>query len=274
MPNLMMGLALLASIFTLALGAFVALYVLGSLGLYTLARNAELESPWMAWVPFARRYLLGELTGNKMWGFEGSKWVLSIVPLVLVILPLSYVGIGLSMIIGIVYTVYYYMVLFQLYKKYRPQSADLFIITSIIFEFLIPIYTFVIRNNKPVEQIQNQEELKSQELYQDSYKDQEELIENQPEGIELEQPLYEDVRRALAEINAQEQEEITVAALNDEEAADIENRIEEINAELENFVNSENTQEDYEIELVLPTQVEITEEELKDFGLDQESEED
>lgn len=156
MDNLIALGVLITLLVLVALAVLITLYVLGSLGLYSLAKGQKLEYPWLAWIPIARDYLLGELTGNKMWGLKGSKWVLALTPVLLFALDLTGIGIVLGLPLSIVYLVYFYMVLFQLFKKYRPANADLYLITSIIFNFMIPIWYFIIRNDHPkLEQPEN-----------------------------------------------------------------------------------------------------------------------
>lgn len=128
----------------LVLGAFVGLYVLYSLGLYTLAKNEGLESAWLAWIPVVNRYLIGELTGDETWGMGNSKWVLCLGPFLCALLAPVFIG----FILELAYIVYYFMTLYKLYEIYADKNKDLYIITSIIFRFLIPVWMFVIRNNE------------------------------------------------------------------------------------------------------------------------------
>ena len=39
----------------------LVLYILGSVGLYSMARNTGVRNPWFAWIPIARDFLLGSL---------------------------------------------------------------------------------------------------------------------------------------------------------------------------------------------------------------------
>lgn len=41
-----------------------AAYILKSFGMYTIARRQGRDNPWLAWIPFARTYLHGELAGR------------------------------------------------------------------------------------------------------------------------------------------------------------------------------------------------------------------
>lgn len=50
----------------LVVGLIFALvkYILKGIGMYTIAKREERDYPWLAFVPFARTYLQGELSGN------------------------------------------------------------------------------------------------------------------------------------------------------------------------------------------------------------------
>lgn len=134
---------------SLAIG--IVFYVLMALGFYTMAKNRGIDHAWFAWVPFLNLYLLGELTGNHAWGMP-SKWVLLLAPFVfgiLGIIPL--IGWIFSSIGSIVYAIYYWVVLYQLYKMYTPDRAVLYIVLSILFSTIAtPIIVFISRNKRPV----------------------------------------------------------------------------------------------------------------------------
>ena len=54
----------------------------------------------------------------------------------------------------IAYAVYYYAALYRLFKLYNADKAVLFLVLSIIFTFLGPIFLFTMRNNQPVEYLE------------------------------------------------------------------------------------------------------------------------
>lgn len=63
--ELFVGALLVYLIVFLGLMAFsLAEYIFGSFGLYTIAKRLGREYPWLAFIPFARTYLHGELAGN------------------------------------------------------------------------------------------------------------------------------------------------------------------------------------------------------------------
>lgn len=46
--------------------AWIVSYVLLSFGLYQAAQKRSIQFPWMAWVPFARYYLVGAMLHNEL----------------------------------------------------------------------------------------------------------------------------------------------------------------------------------------------------------------
>lgn len=259
MRSIMMGVIFLAVFFMIAIIISLALYLLESFGLYTLAKRKNLEYPWLAWLPIVKNYLLGELTGNEMWGLDGSKWILVFAPIVMIALSLTYFGFFLSLVLSLAFTVYYFMVLFKLFKEYQPKSADLFIITSILFPVLIPVYLFVIRNK-------NSEQLsESDKLYEKVYREEDKIEDKKDQTIEISNPVYQSVRDKLEEVN-----NIEINSVSNLEAEVYESEIDIINNKLENYINLIDIEkpileikdgypvdEENKIELVLEPEIEI-----------------
>lgn len=125
----------------------LAFYILSSLGLYKLAVRRYLEKPWLAWIPIANLYVLAKLVESlKIGDFE--------IPMLEMVLPLGALVCYLitsipviGFIISILYTILLLLVLYNLYKIYRPDSAVLWIILSIVFPFLIAVFIFIIRED-------------------------------------------------------------------------------------------------------------------------------
>lgn len=130
----------------------VVMYILLSLGLYNLAKNAGIENPWLAWIPIGNLYILGKLVRNVQLGSLEIPSLEIILPIASVAVPLL-AGIPvIGWILDIAYVVLLIIVLYRLYNMYRPQQATLWIILSILFCFIgMPaILIFVMRNDKPV----------------------------------------------------------------------------------------------------------------------------
>lgn len=126
----------------------IALYVLGSLGLYQMAKNRGLENPWLAWIPIGSQYLMCKMVEpfavgeTKVDNFAkvyliayAACFVGSMIPIVSI-----FAGIGLFVLSIVMYIVFY-----KLYMQYAPQNAVLFLVLSIVLA-ASPIILFILRN--------------------------------------------------------------------------------------------------------------------------------
>lgn len=144
----------------LALWGFIALiffivalvlYILASLGLYKLASNRRMENPWLAWVPIGNLYVLGKLIKTlKIDTFE--------IPSIELVLPIGSVVAAIlgnvpliGWIVSIAYLVLCILAFYKLYKMYRPQQAIMWLVLSIIFPFMGPIFIYIMRNDTLIE---------------------------------------------------------------------------------------------------------------------------
>lgn len=130
----------------------IVLYILASLGLYKMAMNAGIENPWLAWIPIANIYILARLIKTlRIADKEVPKleYVLPGGALAVAILG----GIPLiGTLLSLAYAILIFFALHKLFKMYRPQSATLWLILSIILSFMGPIFIFMMRNDRPVQQ--------------------------------------------------------------------------------------------------------------------------
>lgn len=246
---LFFGLAFMAALFMFIFLGAIALYVLESLGYYTLAKKRGLDEAWLAWIPVVNGYLLGELTGDEMWGMKGSKYVLSITPFVLFLLNITGIGMILGVPMMITYLVYYYMCLYRLYKLYKPDSADLYLVTSILFNFMDSIWIFVIRNNEPDLKALAGKPSPQEKMYQEAYKEIPEEKTGEALQAEPYQP-YSSVREALDNLDYESTPSIetvyempntqdaSISSLSDEEAAEIDERINSLKDSLDMYLNN------------------------------------
>lgn len=180
----------------------LAVYILNSIGLMTIAKNRGITHPWMAWIPYASVYLFGKLSDDinfckgkrtnhrklllgMLIGFEASFFV----GYLMVLLPpllaglvqagndISYyagggvmadssdlpiwaiivmlVGLAIMlvcMILAVVYSVFYYIALYNILNAYAPNMAVvILLLTILVFSPLSSIYLFAIRNRAPAE---------------------------------------------------------------------------------------------------------------------------
>ena len=53
-------------------GISIAIYVLGALGLYTIAKRRQINHPWLAWVPIASGWIIGSLSDQYRYVKHGQ----------------------------------------------------------------------------------------------------------------------------------------------------------------------------------------------------------
>jgi hypothetical protein len=127
----------------------IGLYVLQAYGLYTMAKRRGVENAWLAFIPVANLYIIGLLVGEVQVGSLNldSKLFLpigAVVSGVLSLIPL------IGFLVAIAFQVFYYMVLYKLYKAYNQENAVLYTVLSILFGGIaMPVIFFMIRNNEP-----------------------------------------------------------------------------------------------------------------------------
>lgn len=142
--------AIVASFFLIFLVVGVVIYVLGSIGLYTMAKNKRIENAWLAWIPIVQLYIMGKIIRTlKIGEYE--------IPQVEVVLPLIAVG-GtifspiplIGGLIGIVALIIELFALHKLFTIYRPDQAIVYLIISVVLPFMGPVFIFIMRNDEPV----------------------------------------------------------------------------------------------------------------------------
>ena len=129
----------------------IGLHLLGSYGLYRLALNQGIDNPWLAWIPVTNMYILGMIIGKMSvfkFKIESPEWVL----------PMIYLGAMFfsgdkffGPIAGLVLIIVNAFAINALFKKYKPESATIYTILSLIIVFIAPILIFTIRDNEPVQ---------------------------------------------------------------------------------------------------------------------------
>ena len=148
-------LAIMASFSLVFIIIAIIWYVFAAVGFYRMAKNRNLDYPWIAWIPICQNYLMGDLIGNKVWGFGYANWILVIGQIISSLIGsfgrnASGFALTLIGIYTLVFYIYYMTALYKLYKVYSTK-ATIMIVTSVIFPFLASIYIFAIRDHKPLE---------------------------------------------------------------------------------------------------------------------------
>ncbi len=150
--------------------AGVAIYVFTALALYTIARRRGISAPWLAWVPVANLWVLGSLSDQYRYLTQGQMKHKRIALLVWRCVSYGMMGgvivsaflavagesvaaivtllslVLVMLVLAIVYVVLYFMALYDVYASCDPQNAALYLVLSIFFAFLVPVFLFISRD--------------------------------------------------------------------------------------------------------------------------------
>ena len=148
----------------------IAIYVFMALSLYTVAKRRGIAAPWLAWVPVARLWVLGSLSDQyryltqgqirhkriSLLVWTGASWVLTGGIVVGTIAAIAGASVGTILTVlclalavacaAIVYVVLYFMALYDVYASCDPQNAAVYLVLSVFFRFLVPVFLFLSRN--------------------------------------------------------------------------------------------------------------------------------
>lgn len=135
--------AMFGVFFFIAFAIGIAFYVLFAIGLKKIADRENIENSWMAFVPVAQLYLLGQIVQDRL-NIQNLPIWLSVGGLGASILGTLIPFVGILIILA--YYVLFYIALHKLYEKYSDK-AGLFTALGIIFG-IYPVFVFIIRNNE------------------------------------------------------------------------------------------------------------------------------
>lgn len=123
-------------------------YIFGAIGLYTMAKRANISNEWLAFIPIGNAYIIGELIDEKLKWFTIGKsggiklLILCLGALVINIIPV--VGNLVSILLGIFWLVVYYW----LFEKYSESAVVLTIINVITAGLASAFIMFALRNKE------------------------------------------------------------------------------------------------------------------------------
>lgn len=117
-------------------------YIFLSIGLMKMAENSGIKNAWLAWIPVANYYIIGEIVTSKMNG-KGGNYALGAA---IAALLLSWIPI-LGTIIGIAFAVFSFILYYWIYKKYS-ENPVLHLILSIFISPYAAFAVFALRNKK------------------------------------------------------------------------------------------------------------------------------
>ena len=90
----------------------LALYILRAIGIYKMSKTAGVEYPWLSFIPVILSSFL-------------------------------------LMLSALAFAIVKYIALWRVYSSFDGKNAVLFTVLSVLFNFLEPVFLFVIRNNQP-----------------------------------------------------------------------------------------------------------------------------
>lgn len=122
-------------------------YVLGAIGLYTMAKRRRINCAWFAWIPFLQGYILGKLDYDEVYGIPYAQWILLFGSTIITLLSAFTWG-WVTWILDALLYMYTIGANNKLFNMYRPQNATLITIIGIFFPVLYQIWYFVIRNDR------------------------------------------------------------------------------------------------------------------------------
>lgn len=166
----------------------IGLYVLNSVALFKLAKKRGIQNYGLAWLPIGSTWVLGKLADdvnicrrNKKTNFARNLLILNLVTVGIGILTyiaafaiaISVIGLGLEhttpddfvysmlphvgilillalaiAVVSIASAVISYMALYRVFYGYSEDNATVFLVLSIFFPILQPIFLFTIRNRE------------------------------------------------------------------------------------------------------------------------------
>lgn len=159
-------LAVYAAVSVLAVAYALFNYVATGVSLFRMMDKAGVPNPWMAWVPFCNSYALGALADNYnlLWEAKPTSYAKKVLawhivvtalaqPLILALYamkPDTAVPTDLWLLLlgyvaaGVVYTVFYSISLYKLYRTFAPESATGLLVLSVLVGISVPLILLVL----------------------------------------------------------------------------------------------------------------------------------
>ena len=148
----------------------LAIYILGSIGMYSMANNTGVNDSWLAWVPVAREYLLGSLADRYSASAHRKSYLRAILPILgsvrlpvwsliwslglLIYFATPYnplVALGVILLVNscleIAHKLFYLVSFYHIMMDYEPSRAVAY--TILAFFGLGELVLFFTRNNVP-----------------------------------------------------------------------------------------------------------------------------
>lgn len=156
----------------------VVVYVLQSLGMYTIAKRRGIRYPWLSWLPIGNTWILGSISDQYQYVAKGNirsrrKVLLGLSIATYALTVVYYIYQMISMIgsiifeqqpvemwsgflleigfllavgtLGIISAVFTYMAYYDLFDSCNPKHSVAFLVLGIFFGFLLPFFVFACR---------------------------------------------------------------------------------------------------------------------------------
>lgn len=159
----------------------IAVYVLQSLGFYTIAKRRGIHNPWLAWLPVGNMWILGSISDQYQYVVKSRvrsrrKVLMGLmIAMYALMIPVfagygaliagiitehSYTGADLMagagvtvavlsylamLVLGIIATVFQYIALYDLYASCDPHNSVMYIVLSIFINVTMPFFVFSCR---------------------------------------------------------------------------------------------------------------------------------
>lgn len=147
-----------ANVFMIFAGVFLVIlifilygYILSGIGLSRMAKTVGIKDHWLAWLPAANMFIVGELAGpitlfgHKFESFGVPMVIISVATTVLGVIPIF------GWLLLIAYQVLFFIVIHHVYKRFNPGKAVFYTLLSIFCVILIPVLFFLLRNKVPAD---------------------------------------------------------------------------------------------------------------------------
>lgn len=162
---------------------FTVIYVLQSVGFYSIAKRRGIHHPWLAWIPVGNMWILGSISDQfqfvakgrvknrrkTLLGLQIAMTVCTILFFTAAILlgifaaetEMSGATVGVEAVapaiaivavyfaltvIAIVMTVFQYIACYDLFVSCSPNNGVLFLVLSILINITLPFFIFALRN--------------------------------------------------------------------------------------------------------------------------------
>jgi len=175
-------------VFAVSISIGIVIYLLEAIGVYKMAKSAEIKNPWLAFIPVANDWVFGTLAekykkknGTKSARFgiilpvlEGIVLIEAIALTIFTVISIKEItGYALDAVntsaemapeqfmslipviilyfalMAVAFAVVFFIALWRVYSSFDKSNATLYIVLSVIFTISVPIILFIIRNRKP-----------------------------------------------------------------------------------------------------------------------------